>query len=159
MTTEPTINRVDLQQIAIEACETLRQILEAEGLTLEAATLLPPFERAVRATIAAVESGAPEDFSPDFALAYLTGRIAKEQVRAIEAARAQVRAAADRAANHWNHAIAAERHRLGGRTAEPLSASETLPQAAPVTHILQSAETNALPRATAPQAAPFAKTS
>jgi hypothetical protein len=148
-----------LQQIATEACETLRQILEFEGLTLEAATLLPPFERAIRATIAAVESGAPEDFSPDFALAYLTGRIAKEQVRAIEAARAQVRAAAERAANHWNHAIAAEQRRLRGGIEAPLDTGETLPHAAPVTHILQSAETNTLPRATAPQPASLAKTS
>jgi hypothetical protein len=159
MTIEPTINRVDLQQIATEACETLQRILEIEGLTLEAATLLPPFERTIRATIAAVESGAPEDFSPDYALAYLTGRIAKEQVRAIEAARAQVRAATERAVNHWNHAIAAERRRLRGDIEEPQDTGETVPQAAPITHILQSAETNVLPRATAPQPAPLAKTS
>lgn len=165
MNTEPTIKRVDLQEIANEACETLRQVLDVEGLTLEAATLLPQFERSIRSTIAAVESGAPEDFSPDFALAYLTGRIAKEQVRAIEAARAQVRAAAERATNHWSHAIEAERRRLSGdaggarpQPAPEIAQTTTAPEAAPITlPIRPMLEAATPPRATAPQPSPLTK--
>ena len=100
-----------LNGLVEEACATLREYLDAEGLTLEAAALLPAFERAIRATIAVVAGGAPADLPPDFALAYLTGRIAREQTIAIQTARSQARAAITRAEDHWRAAIEAERAR------------------------------------------------
>jgi ParB-like chromosome segregation protein Spo0J len=109
------------QGLAEEACATLCEYLDAEGLTLEAAALLPAFDRAIRATIAVVAGGAPDDLPPDFALAYLTGRIAREQTIAIQTARNQARAAITRAEEHWRAAIEAER----GRAARAASASST----------------------------------
>jgi hypothetical protein len=122
MTTSGDIN---FQSLADEASDTLRQILEIEGLTFEAAALLPQFERAIRATIAAVEGGAPDDLSPDFALAYLTGRIAKEQVAVIQAARDTVRSATLRAEQHWRNAIEAERRRIAQQAATDPAPQET----------------------------------
>jgi hypothetical protein len=98
--------------LADEASATLRECLAAEGLIDEAPTVLPPFERAVRASVAAVVGSAPDDdVTLDFALAYLTGRIAKEQVIALQNARNLANAARARAEHHWQAAIAAERRR------------------------------------------------
>ena len=99
--------------LAEEASATLRDILVAEGLADEVPAALPPFERAVRAAVAAVMGNAPDDFALDFALAYLTGRIAKEQVIALQNARNLVSAARAHAEQHWRAAIEAERRRLG----------------------------------------------
>ena len=99
--------------LAEEASATLREFLAAEGLTDEAPAVLPPFERAVRASVAAVVGSAPaDDVTLDLALAYLTGRIAKEQVIALQNARTLADAARARAEHHWRAAIAAERRRL-----------------------------------------------
>lgn len=110
MTTTPDAEN-PFQGLAEEASATLREILVAEGLADEIPAALPPFERAIRATMAAVEGGAPDDVTLEFALAYLTGRIAKEQVIALQNARAQVNAARERAEHHWRSAIEAERRR------------------------------------------------
>ncbi|HEX9035992.1 MAG TPA: hypothetical protein VF808_03290 [Ktedonobacterales bacterium] len=117
------------QGLVEEACATLRELLEAEGLTLEADALLPPFERAVRATVAVVAGGAPDDLAPDFALAYLTGRIAREQATTIQTAREQARAAVTRAERHWAAAIEAERRRLASETAQQDGRSRVAPSA------------------------------
>lgn len=106
--------------LAEEACATLRDYLVAEGLALEAPAALPAFERAIRATIAAVESTVPKDLPLEFALAYLTGRIAREQALVIERARSQASAARDAAERHWQAAIERERRRLAH---EPTPAS------------------------------------
>jgi len=98
--------------LAEEACATLRDYLVAEGLALEAPEALPLFERSVRATIVAVESAMPTDLPLEFALAYLTGRIAREQALVIERARSQASAARDVAERHWQAAIERERRRL-----------------------------------------------
>jgi hypothetical protein len=111
MTTTPDAGN-PFQGLAEEASATLRELLAAEGLSDEIAAVLPPFERAIRATVAAVMADAPDDVTLEFALAYLTGRIAKEQVTALQSARAQVKAARERAENHWQAAIEAERRRL-----------------------------------------------
>lgn len=109
--------------LAEEACATLRDYLVAEGLALEAPAALPSFERSVRATIAAVESTMPTDLPLDFALAYLTGRIAREQALVIERARSQVSAARDAAERHWQAAIESERRRLARATASATTES------------------------------------
>ncbi len=98
--------------LAEEANATLRDLLVAEGFADEATTVLPPFERAVRASIATVQTDLPSDLPLDFALAYLTGRIAREQVRALQHARDLVQTARANAENHWQAAIAAERRRV-----------------------------------------------
>ncbi len=97
--------------LAEQASATLRDCLVAEGLAHEAPAVLPAFERAVRAAVAVVEESVPDDLTRDFALAYLTGRIAKEQSVALANARAQASAARTRAEQHWRAAIAAERRR------------------------------------------------
>lgn len=110
---EPTPVAMNLfEGIAAEASATLRELLAAEGLTGEATSVLPPFERAVRAAVTAVETSLPSDLPRDFALAYLTGRIAKEQVIALQTARDLVNTARTRAEHHWQGAIEAERRRL-----------------------------------------------
>lgn len=112
MTTTPAAMN-PLHGLAEEASATLCECLAAEGLTDEAPTVLPPFERAVRASVAAVVGSAPDvDVTLDFALAYLTGRIAKEQVIALQHARNLANAARARAEHHWRTAIEAERRRL-----------------------------------------------
>ena len=98
--------------LADEASVTLRELLDAEGLAREAPAVLPDFNRAVRATVAAVEANPPADLPLDFALAYLTGRIAREQVIALKNARTLATAARMRAEDHWRAAIEAERRRL-----------------------------------------------
>lgn len=98
--------------LAEEAIAILHELLATEGLTDEAPNVLPPFERAVRAAVTAVEAEMPADLPLDFALAYLTGRIAKEQVIALQNARNLANAARTRAEHHWKAAIEAERHRL-----------------------------------------------
>lgn len=117
--------------LAEEACATLRDYLDAEGLALEAPAALAPFERAVRAAIAAVEATKPDDLPLDFALAYLTGRIAREQALAIQRARSQVNAARAAAEQHWQAAIEAERRRLShaARPAAPAQQAEAPRQA------------------------------
>ncbi len=110
MTTgSPATNPLD--GLAAEASATLTECLVAEGLASEAPDVLPAFERAVRATIRAVEATLPDDLTLDFALAYLTGRIAKEQVTALKHARALAREARTQAERHWRAAIEAERRR------------------------------------------------
>ena len=104
--------------LAEEACATLRDYLYAEGLALEAAAAMAPFEREVRAAIAAVESAMPADLPLEFALAYLTGRIAREQALAIQRARSQVNAAREVAERRWQAAIEAERRRITDSAAE-----------------------------------------
>lgn len=119
--------------LAEEACATLRDYLVAEGLALEAPAALPSFERSVRATIAAVESAMPTDLTPEFALAYLTGRIAREQALVIERARSQASAAREAAERHWQSAIERERRRLArasaSATTEPMTSAEAPYQA------------------------------
>ena len=106
--------------LAEEACATLRDVLDAQGLALEAPSALAPFERAVRSAVAAVKSAMPDDLPLDFALAYLTGRIAREQALAIQRARSQVNAVRAAAERHWQAAIEAERRRLADTSsAEP----------------------------------------
>lgn len=95
-----------------EASVTLRELLDDAGLGNEAPNVLPAFNRAVRAAVAAVVAGLPADLPVDFALAYLTGRIAREQVIALQNARALANTARDRAEGHWRAAIEAERRRL-----------------------------------------------
>lgn len=102
--------------LAEEASATLRDLLVTEGLADEMTSVMPPFERAVRAAVATVQSGLPTDLALDFALAYLTGRIAREQVRALQIARELVQTARAHAEHHWQVAIAAERRRI---TLEP----------------------------------------
>jgi hypothetical protein len=109
--------------LAEEACATLRDYLCAEGLALEAAAAMAPFEREVRAAIAAVESAMPDDLPLEFALAYLTGRIAREQALAIQRARSQVNTAREVAERRWRAAIEAERRRLTDSAAEVDAAS------------------------------------
>jgi hypothetical protein len=109
-------------RLAEEACATLRDYLAAEGLALEASAALPSFERSIRATIAAVESTVPNDLPLDFALAYLTGRIAREQALVIERARSQVSAARDAAERHWQAAIERERRRLARASTQATTA-------------------------------------
>ncbi len=98
--------------LAEEASATLRECLVAEGLATEAPTVLPPFERAVRAAVAVVAGSVPDDITLDFALAYLTGRIAKEQVIALQTARNLINGARTRAEHHLRAAIEAERRRV-----------------------------------------------
>ncbi len=98
--------------LAEQASATLRDLLVAEGLANEAFAVLPPFERAVHATVAVVEADTSSEVTLEFALAYLTGRIAKEQSVALQQARNQARAARERAEEHWRAAIDAERRRL-----------------------------------------------
>jgi hypothetical protein len=95
-----------------EANVTLRELLDAEGLGGEAPDVLPAFKRAIRAAVAAVQSGLPADLPLDFALAYLTGRIAREQVIALQNARTLANTARARAEDHWRGAIETERRRL-----------------------------------------------
>lgn len=109
--------------LAEEACATLRDCLDAEGLTLESAAAMGPFERAVRAAIAAVESAMPADLPLEFALAYLTGRIAREQALALQQARSQVNAAREVAERRWQAAIETERRRLARASTEALADS------------------------------------
>jgi hypothetical protein len=111
MTTNPDAGN-PFQGLAEEASATLRECLVAEGLAAEIPTVMLAFERAVHAAVAAVEGSAPDGLSLDFALAYLTGRIAKEQSIALQSARGQVRAARTRAEQHWRAAIEAERRRV-----------------------------------------------
>lgn len=113
--------------LAAEASATLTECLVAEGLANEAPEVLPAFERAVRATIRAVEASPPDGLSLDFALAYLTGRIAKQQVIALHNARALARAARTQAEHHWRAAIETERHRQALEEA-PASAHTTASQ-------------------------------
>lgn len=101
--------------LAEQASATLRECLVAEGLAVEAPSVLAPFERAVRAAVAVVEADLPDDLPLDFALAYLTGRIAKEQSVALAAARSQASAARALAERRWQAAIEAERLRRGQR--------------------------------------------
>lgn len=98
--------------LAEQASATLRDCLVAEGLAYEASTVLPLFERAVRAAVAVVEANATDDFTREFAQAYLTGRIAKEQVIALQNARNLASAARAHAEHHWRAAIEAERRRV-----------------------------------------------
>lgn len=114
MTTQAAVN--PFQGLAEEASATLRDCLVAEGLGSEAPAVLLPFERAVSAAVAAVEGSQPDDVTRDFALAYLTGRIAKEQVIALQNARNQASAARARAEHHWRAAIEAERRRREQRS-------------------------------------------
>lgn len=109
--------------LAEEACATLRDCLGAEGLALESAAAMAPFERAVRAAIAAVESAMPADLPLEFALAYLTGRIAREQALAIQRARSQVSAAREVAERRWQAAIEAERRRLTHAATDEIDAA------------------------------------
>lgn len=95
-----------------EANVTLRELLDAEGLGGEAPEVLPAFKRAIRAAVAAVQSGLPADLPLDFALAYLTGRIAREQVIALQNARNLANTARVRAEDHWRAAIESERRRV-----------------------------------------------
>ena len=111
MTTTPAA-RNPFHGLAEEASATLRDCLAAEGLATEAPTVLPPFERAVRAAVTVVEESLLDDLALDFALAYLTGRIAKEQVIALQTARNLVIAAHARAEHHLRAAIEAERRRV-----------------------------------------------
>ena len=115
--TSPRASANPFLALAEQASATLRDELAAAGLALEAPTALPAFERAVRAAIAAVESDAPDDVTLDFALAYLTGRIAKEQATALRTARERVNAARAHAERHWRNAIEAERGRRAARAA------------------------------------------
>lgn len=110
-----------------EASATLRDCLVAEGLADEVTTVLPPFERTVRASIATVQTDLPADLPLDFALAYLTGRIAKEQVRALQHARDLVQTARAHAEHHWQAAIDAERRRVTRQSppAETLASNRT----------------------------------
>ncbi|HEU0026714.1 MAG TPA: hypothetical protein VFQ25_06320 [Ktedonobacterales bacterium] len=126
MTTTPDAEN-PFQGLAEEASATLRELLVAEGLADEIPAVLPPFERAIRASVAAVEGGAPDDVTLEFALAYLTGRIAKEQVIALQSARAQVNAARERAEHHWRGAIEAERRRLALEAQRTAQARRTEP--------------------------------
>lgn len=98
--------------LAEQARATLRDLLVEAGLGAEATTVLPPFERAVRAAVAAVETGLPGDLSLEFALAYLTGRIAREQALALQRARRLAATARARAERRWQGAIEAERGRI-----------------------------------------------
>ncbi len=104
------------QGLAEEASATLQELLVAEGLAAEVPTVLPPFERTVRAFVAVVESKAQDDLTRDYALAYLTGRIAKEQVIALQNARNLVNTAHARAEHHWQAALEAERRRVALET-------------------------------------------
>ena len=97
--------------LAAEASATLTECLVAEGLANEAPEVLPAFERVVRASIRAVEASPPDGLSLDFALAYLTGRIAKQQVIALQHARALARTARTQAEHHLRAAIEADRQR------------------------------------------------
>lgn len=115
MTTNPTTGN-PFHGLAEQASATLRDCLATEGLATEAPAVLPQFERAVRAAVAAVADSVPDDLGLEFALAYITGRIAKEQSIALAHARAQAHAARWRAEQHWRAAIAAERRRV---TLEP----------------------------------------
>ena len=111
MTTTPAAGK-PFHGLAEEASATLRDCLVAEGLATEIPTVLPAFERAVRAAVAVVAGSVPDDLPLDFALAYLTGRIAKEQVIALQTARKLVSAAHARAEHHLRAAIEAERRRV-----------------------------------------------
>jgi hypothetical protein len=131
-TTQAAVN--PFHGLAEEASAILRDLLVAEGLANEAFSVLPPFERAVHAAVAVVESDISDisDISDtsgvatlEFALAYLTGRIAKEQVIALQTARNQARAALARAELHWRAAIEAERRRV----ARESSAASPRPEA------------------------------
>lgn len=75
----------------------------------------------VCAAVTTAEPEMPTDRPLALALAYLTGRIAKEQVIALQHARNLVNAAHARAEHHWRAAIAAERRRvaLESPTREP----------------------------------------
>jgi|SRR5512146_1403958 hypothetical protein len=121
MTTSPDTEN-PFQGLAEEASATLRELLVAEGLADEIPAVIPPFERAVRATLAAVKGIAPDDLTLEFALAYLTGRIAREQVIALQSARNLVISARDRAERHWRAAIEAERRRQALEPATPAPA-------------------------------------
>jgi hypothetical protein len=65
----------------------------------------------------------PDDLPLEFALAYLTGRIAREQALAIQRARSQVNTAREVAERRWRAAIEAERRRLTDSAAEVDAAS------------------------------------
>ncbi len=106
--------------LADEASATLRDLLAAEGLADELTSVMPPFERAVRAAVATVQSSLPADLALDFALAYLTGRIAREQVRALQTARDLVQTARAHAEHHWQVAIEAERRRIALETEQAI---------------------------------------
>lgn len=129
MMTSPRAAGNPFLALAEQASATLRDELAAAGLALEASTVLPAFERAVRAAVAVVEAEAPEDVTLEFALAYLTGRIAREQAVALRTARELGATAHAQAERHWRAAIEGERRRRGHEIAARTTPNDSSPLA------------------------------